>query len=84
VRRLAQVSTAGGNPKEKVRKPFFFEKKKQKTFDFGVRRLAQRRDQKIKVFWFFFSKKNCFPVVFLRHSYPWVNVYAYTRPLPPT
>jgi hypothetical protein len=42
------------------RKSFFFEKKKQKTFDFSVRRPGQRGAQQPKVFWFFFSKKNCF------------------------
>jgi len=42
-------------------KVFFFEKKKQKTFGcfgFGLSGWAQPR--LAKVFWFFFSKKNCF------------------------
>jgi hypothetical protein len=64
-------------------KHFFFEKKKQKTFVLSP--LPQIRDPgddtsevKLKVFWFFFSKKNCFlpspacPAV-LRHP---------VRPLP--
>jgi len=48
-------------PREgKPRKQFFFEKKNQKTFIcFGYVPLAAVR-QKNKVFWFFFSKKNCF------------------------
>jgi hypothetical protein len=40
---------------------FFFEKKKQKTFGrfgFGLSGTAQHGIA--KVFWFFFSKKNCF------------------------
>jgi hypothetical protein len=43
------------------RKACFFEKKQQKTFDhfgFGLSGLAQ--PSFAKVFWFFFSKKNCF------------------------
>jgi hypothetical protein len=46
----------------KGRKVFFFEKKKQKTF---ILTPSQRCDtpatdvpERIKVFWFFFSKKN--------------------------
>jgi hypothetical protein len=50
------------------RKQFFFEKKNQKTFAFWLsRRLAAGRNanpiaaaKKIKVFWSFFSKKDCF------------------------
>jgi hypothetical protein len=46
-------------------KQSFFEKKDQKTFAYGVAapRLAggQRGDKIAKVFWFFFSKKNCLP-----------------------
>ncbi len=41
------------------RKVFFFEKKKQKTFDHLGSALPQARPQVAKVFWFFFSKKNC-------------------------
>jgi hypothetical protein len=41
------------------RKDFFFEKKKQKTF--GLLRAGRSARRKwIKVFWFFFSKKNRF------------------------
>jgi hypothetical protein len=39
-------------------KAFFFEKKKQKTFS-SCRALAGSARQVAKVFWFFFSKKNC-------------------------
>jgi hypothetical protein len=44
------------------RKYFFFEKKKQKTFDSvkRVSRLTGAAPKEVKVFWFFFSKKNCF------------------------
>jgi len=42
-------------------KAFFFEKKKQKTFDyFGFGLSGERGPKFVKVFWFFFSKKNCF------------------------
>jgi hypothetical protein len=41
------------------KKVFFFEKKKQKTFA-GCRGLAAKVRQELKVFWFFFSKKNVF------------------------
>jgi hypothetical protein len=59
----------------KVRKSFFFEKKNQKTFPGAARRLFwaaslvpsaagirgyERAKHPGKVFWFFFSKKNCF------------------------
>jgi hypothetical protein len=43
------------------RKPFFFEKKKQKTFEFLNAPLGANETQETKVFWFFFSKKNIFP-----------------------
>jgi hypothetical protein len=42
----------------KVRKAFFFEKKKQKTFGYWIRLQPQAEAQGSKVFWFFFSKKN--------------------------
>jgi hypothetical protein len=41
-----------------VRKMFFFEKKNQKTFARLERDVAGSANQRIKVFWFFFSKKN--------------------------
>jgi hypothetical protein len=37
---------------------FFFEKKNQKTFALLRARCDWRGPQGIKVFWFFFSKKN--------------------------
>jgi hypothetical protein len=40
------------------RKDFFFEKKKQKTFDDLDPTVRPARVQGPKVFWFFFSKKN--------------------------
>jgi hypothetical protein len=46
-------------------KYFFFEKKKQKTFDYrriwGLAGDARPLRQLAKVFWFFFSKKNFLP-----------------------
>jgi hypothetical protein len=43
------------------RKDFFFEKKKQKTFALlGRAHLEKPKPKHPKVFWFFFSKKNCF------------------------
>jgi hypothetical protein len=42
-------------------KDFFFEKKKQKTFDcFGCGLSGDSGPRLVKVFWFFFSKKNRF------------------------
>jgi hypothetical protein len=41
-------------------KNFFFEKKKQKTFMNVAEPLRTGAAQGPKVFWFFFSKKNCF------------------------
>jgi hypothetical protein len=43
-----------------VRKIFFSEEKKQKTFANWSRRCRQFRANVGKVFWFFFSKKNRF------------------------
>jgi hypothetical protein len=44
------------------KKGFFFEKKKQKTFAYGApqpgHKVAPAEHEQIKVFWFFFSKKN--------------------------
>jgi hypothetical protein len=46
----------------KVRKDFFSEEKKQKTFIRLSGPLSgETRDSRMKVFWFFFSKKNFFP-----------------------
>jgi len=42
------------------RKHFFFEKKKQKTFEFLNAPVQAKETQETKVFWFFFSKKNIF------------------------
>ncbi len=42
------------------RKARFFEKKKQKTFVFWRARCGNATPQGLKVFWFIFSKKNCF------------------------
>jgi len=39
---------------------FFSEEKKQKTFIFFGCVLRQHTLKETKVFWFFFSKKNCF------------------------
>jgi hypothetical protein len=39
-------------------KVFFSEEKKQKTFKRWRRSLRKSRAQRMKVFWFFFSKKN--------------------------
>jgi hypothetical protein len=41
-------------------KDFFFEKKKQKTFMSFWRAVGKGAPKNIKVFWFFFSKKNSF------------------------
>ena len=43
----------------KGRKDFFFEKKKQKTFGREGRAFPRSQSHIVKVFWFFFSKKNC-------------------------
>jgi hypothetical protein len=43
-----------------ARKRFFLEKE-AKTFDYGGTRWIHRVPQGAKVFWFFFSKKNCLP-----------------------
>jgi hypothetical protein len=41
------------------RKHFFFEKKQQKTFiHFGFGFSGEAQPKLVKVFWFFFSKKN--------------------------
>jgi len=51
----------------KVRKVFFFEKKKQKTFRSGARALKPARTQTIKVFFasFLFTKKKILSCLFL-------------------
>ncbi len=46
-------------------KAFFFEKKKQKTFDSAVARRFSSRREGAKVFWSFFSKKDCLLPVLL-------------------
>ena len=46
--------------REVERKAFFSEEKKQKTFVTAVADSPARHNPGPKVFWFFFSKKNCF------------------------
>jgi hypothetical protein len=53
------------------RKSFFFEKKKQKTFRWLSRAYSADVPQYIKVFWFFFSKKNSFSYVHHARGAPW-------------
>jgi hypothetical protein len=43
--------------RQQRKKVFFFEKKKQKTFA-SLSRTYPQRSSRLKVFWFFFSKKN--------------------------
>ena len=46
--------------RSKASKAFFFEKKKQKTFDYAIADLSgERATAESKVFWSFFSKKDC-------------------------
>jgi hypothetical protein len=58
-----------GNPRHRVEMPpgcstpgkvFFSEEKKQKTFRSLSRFSPAAYAKETKVFWFFFSKKNCF------------------------
>jgi hypothetical protein len=52
---------AGERAKASGRKIFFFEKKKQKTYDcFGFGPSGWRERSRASVFWFFSSKKNHF------------------------
>jgi hypothetical protein len=46
---------------------FFSEEKKQKTFDSLSRFYPTAYAQETKVFWFFFSKKNCLPALASTH-----------------
>jgi hypothetical protein len=55
--RPASLSTLLG---QGVRKRFFLEKE-AKTFAYWGKRWVQRVPKVSKVFWFFFSKKNCLP-----------------------
>jgi hypothetical protein len=68
------------------KKSFFFEKKKQKTFDcFGFGLSGRAQPKVAKVFWFFFSKKNRFSRPCLsRHDalHPCANVIALAGSLP--
>jgi hypothetical protein len=56
--------TSNGQTAIQGRKVFFFEKKKQKTFEIGCcvsnKSRSRRCPHELKVFWFFFSKKNAF------------------------
>ena len=64
----------GSEEENKEVRNFFFEKKKQKTFihcrRHGVPWQTQCGAKQIKVFWFFFSKKNTFPC-FLVTAFQW-------------
>jgi hypothetical protein len=66
-------------------KAFFFEKKNQKTFNswpsLASRRLGQRTPaEHVKVFWFFFSKKNAFLLPAGPASVPPVIIRVETGP----
>ena len=50
---------------------FFFEKKKQKTFGLLGPALPQARLKFVKVFWFFFSKKNALAIL-TREALAWM------------
>jgi hypothetical protein len=51
---------------------FFSEEKKQKTFMSLSRFHPEAYAIVIKVFWFFFSKKNCFLILASRsRAFPW-------------
>ena len=58
--------TCDGALREGISKAFFFEKKRAKNLTLGTH-LAGSVRKGIKVFWFFFSKKNLF---FLHHAQP--------------
>jgi hypothetical protein len=53
-------------PSRQKRQLFFSEEKKQKTFSSLSRLYPAADNQETKVFWFFFSKKNCFTRRLLR------------------
>ncbi len=56
----ALVTTGLKVDRSKASKAFFFEKKTQKTFDSAVADLSEERaTAESKVFWSFFSKKDC-------------------------
>jgi hypothetical protein len=59
-REAARLKThvAGNARPPRGKRGFFSEKKKQKTFDLAVTDSPSGRAQVLKVFWFFFSKKN--------------------------
>jgi hypothetical protein len=61
-----------GSSIKEGRKDFFFEKKKQKTFGHWAEPYDWRARKHAKVFWFFFSKKNCF-LPFLTTASPYAQ-----------
>jgi hypothetical protein len=52
---------------QRIKKDFFSEEKKQKTFASLSRLYPAAYTKDAKVFWFFFSKKNCF-IIHSRYS----------------
>ena len=69
--RAARLSLLLGD----ARKYFFFEKKKQKTFALSVDATGASgaHSKYTKFFWFFFSKKNCFPITSFLWRYVTLN-----------
>jgi hypothetical protein len=65
-RRRPVIKTTGARTRKRLpfqarrgSKAFFFEKKKQKTFTYcGFSLSGKAQPKLVKVFWFFFSKKN--------------------------
>jgi hypothetical protein len=57
------IALSGAGVKGEARKVFFSEEKKQKTFIRLAQNVLMSARQRMKVFWFFFSKKNRLPVL---------------------
>jgi hypothetical protein len=65
---LSQHNTRQGS------KAFFFEKKRQKTFGYKKRSLAQASSHFVKVFWFFFQKRTSSLLPMMVETYNlWIN-----------
>jgi len=77
----------GGRGAKAEGKHFFFEKKKQKTFTSSLLPADQPNEEvtrtpKVKVFWFFFSKKNVFLPSSMSHALTLCNaVSVYGAPM---
>ncbi len=76
---VTKVIMIGAPAERSESKAFFFERKKQKALVAAVAESPESGAKETKVFWFFFSKKNClltgtYPEAYASLQNPWCRL----------